>query len=200
MKTQPSNQSAKARLRSELRRKRAAIGASKRAEFDRSINAHVLDYARRKRPDVVAAYLAFDGEPDLRPALKELEAAGTTLALPVILDDPGRAVITFRQWARGSTLEHNRYGIAEPVGTVEIPLLDVDLALIPLVGWDRTGGRLGMGASFYDRLFQPLAAEERPLRMGVGYDLQRLDKLPMEPWDIRLHMIVSESGWFTCGD
>jgi 5-formyltetrahydrofolate cyclo-ligase len=56
-----------------------------------------------------------------------------------------------------------------------------------------------MGASFYDRLFQPYSESERPVRMGVGYELQRVENLPCDPWDIRLHGVLTENGWFTCG-
>jgi len=77
-------------------------------------------------------------------------------------------------------------------------LQDIDLILIPLVGWDETGGRLGMGAGFYDRVLQPFAQSDTPIRAGVAYQLQKVRAVPVEPWDIRLHMVLSETGWFTC--
>ncbi len=95
-------------------------------------------------------------------------------------------------------LATNRYGIAEPDGTQDVQPADIDLVLVPLVGWDRAGGRLGMGAGFYDRLFQPFAGLEKPLRIGVAYDLQQLPGVPRDPWDIPLHGVLTENGWFTC--
>jgi len=103
-----------------------------------------------------------------------------------------------REWLPDRETVANRYGIAEPANTEDIRIVDIDLVLIPLVGWDRTGGRLGMGASFYDRLFQPFAESERPLRIGVGYELQNVPNIPREPWDVGLHGLLTENGWFTC--
>ena len=98
----------------------------------------------------------------------------------------------FRQWTAGAVMEQNHYGIPEPAGTAEILLPDIDLILLPLVGWDDSGGRLGMGAGFYDRALQPFRQSPSPVRMGVAYQMQKLPLIPTEPWDIRLHMILSE--------
>ena len=198
MLIEPSQKSLKNRLRKKIRQKRAAISPEQRAQWDIQINEYLVEYAGRKVPKVVAAYMAFDGEPDLTPALTWLHGKGATLALPVVQDAPGKPIITFRRWSPGEELVANRFGIAEPAITADIRTTDIDLVLLPLVGWDRTGGRLGMGASFYDRLFQPFAALERPVRMGVGYELQRVSRIPGEPWDIRLHSVLTENGWFTC--
>jgi len=195
MQTEPS---LKSRLRKDIRCKRAAIKAVQRDRWNTAINQHLDEYSRQTRPAVIAAYLAFDGEPDLMPALTGLEDRGVKLALPVIQDTPGKAVITFRQYSPTGEMQQNRYGISEPVGTENINVTDIDLVLFPLVGWDKTGGRLGMGASFYDRMFQPFQELGRPVRMGVGYELQYVERVPSDPWDVRLHGVLSENGWFTC--
>ena len=150
-------------------------------------------------PGTIAAYAAFDGEPDLEPALRELDAGGVRLALPVVLDEPGRAVIAFRQWLPESAMRRNRYGIPEPVGTPDMHLQEIGLVLVPLVAWDPSGGRLGMGASFYDRLFEPYAATNMPRRMGIGYQLQKREQLPLDPWDVRLHGMLTEDGCLDFG-
>jgi len=194
----PGQKSLKSQLRREIRCKRAAIEAAQRKRWDAAINQHLDEYSRQASPAVVAAYLAFDGEPDLMPALAGMEDRGVKLALPVIQDAPAKAVITFRQYSPTGEMQQNRYGISEPAGTREIRVTDIDLVLFPLVGWDKTGGRLGMGASFYDRLFQPFQELGRPVRMGVGYELQYVERVPSDPWDVRLHGVLSENGWFTC--
>jgi 5-formyltetrahydrofolate cyclo-ligase len=198
MDTEPSQQALKTRLRKEIRQKRAAIDPARRSGWDMCINQNLENYTREMTPRVVAAYMAFDGEPDLLPALTRLGREGVKLALPVIQDVPGKAIITMKAWSPDMELAANRYGIAEPDGTEDVRIADIDLVLVPLVGWDRTGGRLGMGASFYDRLFQPFAGLEKPLRIGVAYELQRLSSVPRDPWDIRLHGVLTENGWFTC--
>ena len=194
MKTVPSQKTLKSNLRKDMRQKRAGMDNDRRQTWDAAINRHLLDYAERQQPRVITAFMAFDGEPDLVPAMTLLNERGVRLALPVIHEEPGRSVISFRQWSPDSELINNRFGIAEPQGTQEILLGDIDLALIPLVAWEKSGGRLGMGASFYDRLFQPFAGLARPVRMGVGYQLQQAEQIPLEPWDIRMHMMLSELG------
>jgi 5-formyltetrahydrofolate cyclo-ligase len=68
--------------------------------------------------------------------------------------------------------------------------------LLPLVAYDLHGGRLGMGAGWYDRTLA--AHSQRPLRVGVGWALQRHERLPMDDWDQPLHAVLNEKGWFTC--
>jgi 5-formyltetrahydrofolate cyclo-ligase len=194
MNIEPRLQIRKSELRSRVRQQRARIAHVQRQAWDSAINRHVVEYAERTSPRLVAAFIAFDGEPDLRPALERLARQRVRLALPVVLDEPTRPVICFRQWSPTSEMRPNRYGIPEPVGTLDVQLAEVDLALIPLVAWDRAGGRLGMGASFYDRLLQPLAEQSRPVRMGVAYQLQEVEQVPADPWDIRLHGVLTEQG------
>ena len=194
----PGQKPLKSRLRKEIRCKRAAIEPTQRQNWNAAINQHLDKYSRQASPAVVAAYLAFDGEPDLMPTLEKLEGRGVGLALPVVQDVSGKSVITFRHWSITGAMQQNRYGISEPAGTSDISVTDIDLVLFPLVGWDKTGGRLGMGASFYDRLFQPFSELGRPVRMGVGYQLQYVKSIPNDPWDIRLHDVLTENGRFTC--
>lgn len=198
MKSEPNFKPEKARIRKSIRRQRSALTAGERRVLDEMINRHLLDHAGRAKPGTIAAYAAFDGEPDLEPALRQLYAGGVRLALPVIEEGTGRPTIGFRQWLPDSETRLNRFGIPEPVGTLELRLSEIDLALVPLVAWDESGGRLGMGASFYDRLFEPFAADARPFRMGVAYRLQRVDHIPLDPWDVRMHGVLTESGCLHC--
>jgi len=198
MRIEPGQKSLKTQLRKKFRKKRAAVEKEQRRDWDALINRNLETYAGKLLPRVVAAFKAFDGEPDLSPALLSLARKGVTLALPVVMDTPGKAVISMREWRPDKLLQPNRYGISEPAGTAEIRVPDIDLILVPLVGWDRSGTRLGMGASFYDRLFQPFVESERPVRLGVAYALQQVERIPSEPWDVPLHAILTEDGYFSC--
>jgi len=198
MNIEPSLQFRKTDLRKRIRQERALLAPSQRQTWDSEINNHLLNYVAQTQPRVVAAFLAFDGEPDLAPALIQMERQGLRLAVPVIRAAPGRSDMCFRQWSPGSDMRPNRYGIPEPVGTLDVRLGEIDLALVPLVAWDAQGGRLGMGASFYDRFFQTVADQRQPYRLGVAYQLQQVERLPLDPWDIRLHGILTEDGCFSC--
>ena len=117
--------------------------------------------------------------------------------MPVIRQSPTGPSLIFAQWTAATEMKKNRYGIPEPCQSPEILLFNIDLMLLPVVGWDESGGRLGMGAGFYDRALAPLSQSEVPIRTGVAYQLQKVPEVPVEPWDIRLHMLLSETGWFT---
>jgi len=95
-------------------------------------------------------------------------------------------------------MKKSGYGIPEPCGSPEIPLSNIDLLLMPLVGWDESGNRLGMGAGYYDRALEPLSQSDAPIRTGVAYQLQKVPGVPDDPWDIRLHMLLTETGLFIC--
>ena len=198
MKPEASQKALKSSLRQGIRAQRRSIGADERLALDNAINRLLVAYVNQSQVRTIAAFWPFDGEPDLSPSLELLERAGLQLALPVISEASGRLSIFFRQWTIGTSMEQNFYGIPEPVGSAEILLADIDLMLLPLVAWDDSGGRLGMGAGFYDRALQPFNLSYAPIRMGVAYQLQKLPLVPAEPWDIRLHMILSESGWSVC--
>ena len=72
-----------------------------------------------------------------------------------------------------------------------------DMLLMPLVGYDRFGNRLGMGAGYYDRCLESLSDLATPLRVGIAYSLQEIDPVAKNKWDIPLHGLVNEHGWFT---
>jgi 5-formyltetrahydrofolate cyclo-ligase len=198
MKTVPDHHLPKSELRATLRRRRAAIDELHRNILDTAINSHLVRHARENEFGVIAAFLSFDGEPDLRLGLAELERSGATLVLPVVHEAPGRNTMVFRRWSPGETLRPNRFGILEPVGSPEVPLPQIDLVLIPMVGWDRRGNRLGMGASYYDRALQPFSGDPAPRRVGVAYAAQEIERVPVDPWDIALHAVLNENGWFDC--
>ncbi len=136
------------------------------------------------------------GEPDITPVYRQLLAAGHTLALPVISADVDQTM-TFHSWRTDTVLASNKYGILEPQDSASVPLSRVDLLIMPLVAYDRHGNRLGMGAGYYDRHLQPLRDQQTPLRAGVAYSFQETGLIDINKWDIPLHGVVNEHGWFT---
>ena len=96
----------------------------------------------------------------------------------------------------------NRYGIPEPAHPNKarnFPLRSLDLVLMPLVGFDTQGNRLGMGGGYYDRSFAFLHRHShwrKPHLMGTAYEFQRLSKLDAQPWDVPLDAIVTEANLY----
>ncbi len=94
-------------------------------------------------------------------------------------------------------MRKNNFGIAEPGDRGRILTAELDVVLVPLVGFDDAGNRLGMGGGFYDRHFSFLRSRthfRRPRLIGVAYEMQRLPKLPTDPWDVPLWAVVTDRG------
>jgi 5-formyltetrahydrofolate cyclo-ligase len=89
----------------------------------------------------------------------------------------------------------NRFGIAEPRHGACAHTRILDIVLVPLVGFDDAGNRLGMGGGYYDRRFSYLRTRSsflRPRLIGVAYELQHVDELPKDEWDVSLWAIVTD--------
>lgn len=197
-------------LRARFRAQRRSLGDVLRKRQDRCINEAIVGLVTEQsancRPPghavspgfAVSAYLAFDGEPDVRPALEALSRQGVRIVVPAIVTGSGKRRLEFRDWAPDGPLAQSALGIDQPAEGAEVHAQDLDIMLMPLVAWDERGHRLGMGAGYYDRALAALACSGRPLRVGVAYAAQKCPELPSDPWDVRLHEVITEEGRFTC--
>jgi len=186
----------KTSLRNELRDQRSNLSTPIRASHDDAIRRHLLQLVKSRRAGSIACHWPFNGEPDITPLYERWLTDGHKLALPVISGNDDHAM-KFHAWNANTTLSGNRYGILEPQVSELIPLNGFDMLLMPLVGYDQYGNRLGMGSGYYDRHLESLRDSRTPLRVGIAYSLQKIDPLDKNNWDIPLHGIVNEHGWFT---
>ena len=164
--------------------------------MDSAMQQILIKLLAQEQPQTVAAYWPYDGEPDLLPTLKSLPETGITVVLPVTQPSAKIPTMVFRQWSPATEMKNSRFGIPQPVGTSEVLLRDIDMVLMPLVAWDESGGRIGMGGGFYDRALQAFSQAKLPLRVGVGYQLQKVPRFATGPWDVYLHLVLTESGLF----
>ncbi len=153
----------------------------------------------QRRPEVrrarrIAVYLPQDREIDPGPVADWLYARRVMVCLPVI--DPitrGSQRLRFAPWHPDTRFATNRFGIPEPVGVRSVPGWTLDLVLMPLVGFDRDGQRLGMGGGFYDRSFdQRRPRAHRPRLIGLAHDLQQVEALSAAPHDVPLDGIATD--------
>lgn len=127
---------------------------------------------------------------------------GKRVYLPVLVPH-GENRLWFARYTPDTHLVPNRFGIPEPARAPHrrIAPLALDAVFTPLVAFDPTGHRLGMGGGFYDRSFAYLLRHRRWLRprlIGLAYDFQCVDRLPAEPWDVPLHAIVTDRSLYEC--
>lgn len=97
--------------------------------------------------------------------------------------------LVLRRFTERSVLEERRFGILEPVTGEEITPDRVNLMVVPAVGYDTLGNRLGHGKGFYDRLL----TSESPLKIGICFDYQLFDQIPVEPHDIPVDWVICGS-------
>lgn len=137
---------------------------------------------------IVAVYRAIGSELDADALSIALSRAGRELCLPVVIERD--APMIFRRWTPGEPLELDEAGVPAPFPLAEI--VAPDLIVTPLLAFDARGGRLGQGGGYYDRTF---AARPDAVRIGLAYAGQEVDDLPVEPHDIRLHGVLTETGY-----
>jgi 5-formyltetrahydrofolate cyclo-ligase len=177
--------SAKSVQRTTLRRARrdflSALSVERREAAIAHIYAAISPLIAGDAP--VAAYVAQPDEPNVLPLLASLHAAGRAVLLPRV---------------RGLQMDFAAWSPADRLvpGYADIPMPQLggnsgepSFLLVPLLGFDRQGGRIGQGGGFYDRYL-----EHRPdiVRIGIAWSAQEVDQVPADPWDVALTAVVTE--------
>jgi 5-formyltetrahydrofolate cyclo-ligase len=153
--------------------------------------AHCAALMHSFGPGIYAAYLPIRSEISPLPLVAALHRAGQQTAMPITPAE-GEA-LSFRRWAVGDVLEAGPYGTSQPL-TVGQPVLP-DIILAPLLAFDAAGWRLGYGGGFYDRTIADLAMRRHQCAViGLGFDGQKLDKVPIGPYDMPLDALLTPSG------
>lgn len=179
-------------LRTELRTRRREIPPAQRISAAQSLATRLLALPFAPDAGFVAGYWAVDGEIALHAWQLGLPA-GATYCLPVLHDD---RCLRFAPWRPGEPLKANRYGIPEPDVASErlIQPQALSMVVVPLVGFDVRGQRLGMGAGWYDRSFA-FRRENRmsPCLVGAAFGIQKVERLDSEAWDVPLDAICTDN-------
>ena len=159
------------------------------------LERRIWGYLAYRPPESIAAYIPLSGEIDLSRLMTRLHRRGWIIGLPCIED--GYASLRFRRWQPGDGLVQGRHQIWEPEASQ--PDFLPKVLLVPLLGFDRFGQRLGMGAGWYDRTFAVWQSRNhRPLKIGVAYEEQAVDHLPAEAHDQPLDIIATPQRLLDC--
>ena len=187
-------------LRRKLRQARRQLTPAQQRLAARRLYRQLAQHPLFRRARHIALYLPNDGEIDPRPLLHAAQRRGKATYLPVLNPWP-RTRMVFQRIEPGERLRRNRFGIPEPVIRTarQRRVWALDLLLMPLVGFDGNGGRLGMGGGFYDRSLAYRAMRKKshkPTLLGLAHECQRVDQLPLESWDVALQATVTDQGWY----
>jgi len=192
-------------LRSAMRERRRKLQSAELATADEQLAANIVRLIQSKQliqNDVrIAGYLATDGEIPLQTSFEKLRNQGLKTYVPVIRDE----ILKFAPLTPQTSLHTGKFGIAVPVCD-ETDLLEadsIDIVLTPLLAFDATGNRLGMGGGYYDRTFAYLHPDNNiatdadsrvseQLFIGVAHAFQKTDHVPIESWDVPLQYAVTD--------
>ncbi|NWA29504.1 5-formyltetrahydrofolate cyclo-ligase [Pseudomonas gingeri] len=199
MTTEPAPPS-RPQLRRLLRKARRALSASEQRQAARGLYRQLAQHPLFRRARHISLYLPTDGEIDPRLLLREAQRRGKHTYLPVLSAWP-RTRMVFQRIRPGEKLQPNRFRILEPRVNLaaQRKVWALDLVLLPLVGFDVEGGRLGMGGGFYDRSLAYLARRQswrKPTLLGLAHECQKVGKLNQASWDVPLQGTVTDRAWY----
>jgi 5-formyltetrahydrofolate cyclo-ligase len=192
---QPTPETRAARRR--LRELRMALPPDERDAAERAITRALRRLRIFRRGSRVAVYLAMPGEVNLAEAIASAAGAGCMLYVPRVTSRR-RSTMAFVPLKPGARLRKNVYGIAEPetAAQARVAPRSLDVILMPVVGFDRDGNRLGMGAGYYDRALKHLSGRprrwRRPRLIGLAFACQEIEGLTPSRWDVALDVVVTE--------
>ena len=179
----------KKRLRTEMKAQRGAIEAKEAKAAAQDVIEQIKPLSARKKRWQVALYHPVHSELDSLPLARFFARNRSRLSLPVVMkrEDP----MIFRPWKMDEALVENVHHIKVPVnrGLQVQP----DLLIVPLLAFDEQGHRLGYGGGYYDRTLAALRAQRNVLAVGLAFDGQKVDKVPVDPHDQSLDYILTPS-------
>ena len=178
----------KSSIRAILRQRKDAIEPQDRLEKSRAICRVLMTLVRDR--ETVMIYTSKEKEVSTVPLIAALLKHGNPVVVPIIVREDISLRLSYLH--DFSVLVPSTFGVPEPIGS-EIPAKgeDVDTIILPMLGFDRTGGRIGYGAGYYDRFLEKYPAMRK---IGIAFAFQEIGRLPLDETDVRMDYIVTEEG------
>jgi len=188
-RAQTHTEPGKRKLRTRLRTARGAVSDVERAAAAEAVARHLLALSALAGAGSVLGYAAAGAELSLDPWLRALlERGEVAVHLPRVVGD-GLEVVRVRDL--DADVAPGWRGLREPVGAAIAPS-GLDVAVVPGLGFDLTGARLGQGGGHVDRLLARL--DPRVVKVGVCFEIQVVGAVPTEPHDVGMDVVVTEAG------
>jgi 5-formyltetrahydrofolate cyclo-ligase len=179
--------------REHFRTIRRGLSPERYAALGALISSRTLSIPLLAQASVVHVYwpLLKQGEVDTRSLIAALRGNGKTVVLPVVTSyDPSSPTMEHRRYEGPSATTKNRWGIREPNDTKRVSADALDVVLMPALGVDREGNRIGQGAGYYDAFLKEVDAP----RIALVYDDCFVSRLPSDPHDVPVTTVVTERG------
>lgn len=183
-------------LRKQLRAARGRLSPVYRQQAARRSLRYALSNGQFLKGRRWGFYVPLGEEFDALPLLNQALNMGKHCYLPVTANRVAQP-LKFAELDGKHGLTHNRYGIIEPHSRRLLNARWLDVLIMPLVGFDKHGQRLGMGGGYYDATLAYLNTRKRwrrPYLIGLAFECQRVAEIPAERWDIRLDAVLTENG------
>ena len=175
----------KKELRIQIRAAKKAVPFCEKLSRSRAIMSKVEELDRFREAKVVLLYWSMEDEVQTH-AFVEKWYKSKTILLPCVDGDDLR----LRQYTGADCMrEGEQFGIGEPTGEEYTDLESVDAIIVPGVAFDKEGHRMGRGRGFYDRL---LKSTPNAYKIGVCFDFQMVESVPVEPHDVMMDRVVGE--------
>ena len=172
-------------LRNEILEKRKAQTKKEREVKSHLILHELIELPEFKKAKVVAFYLPVNGEVDTTEMIKWAHEEGKEVCVPVVHEEGHLQFVVYEPLDR---MKNGKYNIPEPLGKEERH--HIDLIVVPGVVFDNEGHRIGMGKGYYDKYLK----DKTCVNVGVCFGFQLVEKIPKEPHDIPMNIIVTEHG------
>jgi 5-formyltetrahydrofolate cyclo-ligase len=187
----------RAQLRKIIRQRRNTLSKAEHKKADLALTVSLSLHHKIQQASRIAIYLTNDGELSTTSFIQWCWQNNKEVYLPVVHPFSSGNLL-FLRYDTDTILISNKYGILEPqldVTTV-CPLAELDVICTPLVAFDCTGARLGMGGGFYDRSLAHWQ-KTKLYPLGLAHDCQLVESIPIEDWDVPLPEIVTPSKSYT---
>jgi len=182
-------------LRKQMREARKSLSHTEQHQAGQSLLEQLKPQRYFQQAQRIAIYLSADGEINTSELIHWCWLHNKDVYLPVLDPDKHNSLL-FVHYTSKTRMTHNKYQIEEPATPYQdlLPADQLDLVLLPLVSFDETGNRMGMGGGYYDRTFsfkQNRGRNSKPLLVGLAHEVQKVESLPVESWDIPLAGIAT---------
>lgn len=186
-------------LRRRILNERKNINIVKKKEMDNKILGKLYDSEYYRKSKKIFIYVSFDSEINTRGIISKALMENKKIYVP--RTEFKTRIMDSVEIKSLDNLVESEYGILEPsISEPHIDPNELDLIIVPGVGFDRQGGRMGYGAGFYDRYFSKINKDniKKIMKVALAYEFQTLEKVPMNDQDIPVDCIITENEVISC--